>query len=189
MSGALMVVVGVVVALAGIWSIRLAVVAAAAGASWLVADAFGTSFVSGLLVAVAGGVLGLLLAILAAKVLFFVMGAAVGAVVGARLFVLLDHGDASVLLAVLFVPAVAGCFGALAARWRRRFLGWATAIAGAALVLGGLGRIAPKTLGFLADSEHPLGQASSAIAWILLTVAARWGQRRLARGRSAQAVG
>jgi hypothetical protein len=189
MSGALMVVVGVVVALAGIWSIRLAVVAAAAGASWLVADAFGTSFVSGLLVAVAGGVLGLLLAILAAKVLFFVMGAAVGAVVGARLFVLLDRGDASVLLAVLFVPAVAGCFGALAARWRRRFLGWATAIAGAALVLGGLGRIAPKTLGFLADSEHPLGQASSAIAWILLTVAARWGQRRLARGRSAQAVG
>jgi hypothetical protein len=188
MSGVLMVVVGLGVALAGIWSIRLAVVAAAAGASWLVADAFGASFVTGLLVATAGAVLGLLLAILAAKILFFVLGAAVGAVVGARLFVLLDGGDASVLLAVLFVPAVAGCFGALAARWRRRFLGWATAIAGAALVLGGLGRIAPGTLGFLADTEQPLSQALSAAAWILLTLAARWGQRRLARDRSPQAA-
>jgi len=68
MSGWLMVIVGVVVALAGIWSIRLTIVAAAAGASWLVANAFGASFATGLLVAVAGGVLGLLLALLTATI-------------------------------------------------------------------------------------------------------------------------
>jgi len=61
-------------------------------------------------------------------------------------------------------------------------LGWATAIAGAAPVLGGLGRIAPGTLGFLADSEKPLGQVLSTVA--LLTILTRGAQRALARDRT-----
>jgi hypothetical protein len=181
MSGALMVVVGAVLALTGVLSIRLAVVLAAAGASWLVADAFAASAGTGLLIAAAGGVLGLLLAVFAADALFFVMGLVAGAVAGARLFVLLDRGDASVLLAVVFVPAVAGCFAALASRWRKRFLAWATAIAGAALVLGGLGRLGPEQLRFLAEGEGPVLQSLSVALWIGLTVAARWAQAYASR--------
>lgn len=179
MSGTLMILVGTVLALSGVWSIRVAVVAAAMGSSWLLADAFGASTATGILVAAAGGVLGLLIAVLSARILFFAMGALVGAVVGARLFVLLDRGDASVVLAVIFVPAVAGCGAALAGRWRQRFLGWGTAVGGAALVLSGFGRVAPDAFGFLTDSEKPALQTLSVVIWVLLAVAARWGQHRL----------
>ena len=102
-----LVLVGVVQAVGGIWSIRLVLVCAGAGAAWLVADAFGASAGTAALVAAASGLLALLVGVLAARVLFFVVGLVVGAVVGARLFAVLDTGDASVLLAVVFVPAVA----------------------------------------------------------------------------------
>jgi hypothetical protein len=180
-----MVLVGLVVALSGIWSVRVAVMAAGAGAAWLLADAFGAGLATGLLAAASGAVLAFLTALLASKVLFFVFGAAIGAVVGARLFVQLDQGEASVLLAVVFVPAVAGCFGVLAGRWRQRFLGWATAVAGAALVISGLGRLAPDTLGALADPTTAAGQAAAAAAWVALAVLARWAHAPPERGMTA----
>lgn len=186
-----MIIVGLLLALAGIWSVRVAFLAAGFGASWLIADAFGASPLTGILVALAGGALALVVAFLASGILFFAVGAVVGAVVGARLFVLLDTGDASVLLAVVFVPAVAGIFGVMAGRWRQRFLGWATAIGGAALVLSGIGTLLPDTVGYFADSDEPWKQVASAVVWAALSVGARLVQKGLSRrdgGRSSATV-
>ena len=158
-----MVLVGLVLAVAGIWSIRLVLVSAGAGAAWLLADAFGAGTDTGLLIAAAGGLLAFLTGLLAARVLFFVVGLVVGTVVGARLFAILDTGDASVLLAVVFVPAVAVVGGVVMGRWRERLIGWATAIGGSALVLAGLGRMNADMSGFLAD---PQGYGEQAGAFV-----------------------
>ncbi len=176
----LMIVVGLVLALTGVWSLRLVLVAAGFGASWLVADAFGAGTGTSLLIALAGGVLAFVLAFLASSILFHLVGAIVGAVVGARLFVLLDTGEASALLAVVFVPAVAGIFALLAGRLRQRFLGWATAIGGAGLVLTGIGTLLSGSAGYLADTDEPWEQALAAAVWVAASVAARLFQIRRA---------
>jgi hypothetical protein len=182
-----MVVVGLLLGLAGIWSVRLALVTAGAGAAWLLADAFGAGVGTGLLIAAGGGVIALLTGVLASRVLFFAVGAVVGAVVGARLFAILDTGDASALLAVVFVPAVALVGGVVVEKWRERFIGWATAIGGAGLVLTGLGRLAPDTLGSLRDPQDTGGQLLAVLAWIALAVVGRVAQRRGLRSRRSAA--
>lgn len=174
----LMIAVGLLLGLTGVWSLRLVLVAAGFGASWLVADAFDAGTGTSLLIALAGGLLAFVLAFLASSILFHLVGAIVGAVVGARLFVLLDTGEASAMLAVVFVPAVAGIFALLAGRLRQRFLGWATAIGGAALVLTGIGRLMPESAGYLADTDEPWKQVVSALAWAAASVAARLFQIR-----------
>ncbi len=181
MSGGVMILVGLVLAFAGIWSIRLAVVAAGAGASWLVADASGAPMATGLLIAAGGGVLAFLVALLAARVLFFVLGALVGAVLGGRLFAILDTGGSSVLLAAVFIPSVAIVGGVAMARWRERLIGWATAIAGSGLVLSGLGLLAPGALGFLRAPEDSGAQIAATGLWVALAVVARLAQRSAQR--------
>ena len=117
--------------------------------------------------------------------LFFVVGLVVGAVVGARLFTILDTGDASVLLAVVFVPAVAVVGGVALERWRERLVGWVTAIGGSALVLAGLGRV-DSDVRVVGDPGDYGEQAISVAAWVALAVLARVVQRRVggSRGRS-----
>lgn len=186
MEALVLVLVGVLLAVGGIWSIRLVLVCAGAGAAWLVADAFGASAGTSALIAAASGLLALLVGVLAARVLFFVVGLVVGAVVGARLFTILDTGDASVLLAVVFVPAVAVVGGVALERWRERLVGWVTAIGGSALVLAGLGRV-DSDVRFVSDPGDYGEQAISVAAWVLLAVLARVVQRRVGgsrRGRS-----
>lgn len=194
MSGTVLIVVGLVLGLAGLWSIRWAFVAAGVGAGWLLASAFGASAGAILLVALGVGLVVMAVAVLASKTLFLAVGAIVGTVVGARLFMILDGGRASVALAVVFVPAVAVCFAVLLGRWRERLLGWATAIAGSALVLSGIGRLAPDTLGALYSPTDVPGQLVSSGSWVVLAVLARLGQHeiqvhggvsRLARRRGA----
>ena len=110
----------------------------------------------------------------------------VGAVVGARLFTILDTGDASVLLAVVFVPAVAVVGGVALERWRERLVGWVTAIGGSALVLAGLGRV-DSDVRVVGDPGDYGEQAISVAAWVALAVLARVVQRRVGgsrRGRS-----
>jgi hypothetical protein len=182
MSGGVMVIVGLVLALAGIWSARVALVAAGAGATWLVADAFGAGAAAGLLWALLGGGLALGLALVAARILFFVVGLVIGAVVGARLFATLDTGDASILLAAFFVPSMALLGGVAIERWRQRMVAWATAIAGAGLVLSGLAQIAPRALGFLGDPLSTGEQLFTTLVWIGSAVAARLAQKGLERG-------
>ncbi|MGZ5406110.1 MAG: hypothetical protein ACXWDL_15780, partial [Nocardioides sp.] len=164
---------------AGAWSIRLAVLAAGFGASWLLADVFGASTSTALLVSAAGALIVFLLSLVMSKLMFFFVGAVIGAVVGAKLFVVLDGGDASVLLAVVFVPAVAFLFAFLAQRWSRRFLAWATAFGGAAIALTGLGRLAPEQLDALYVPEDATERTLMALAWLALGLLGRWVQLRL----------
>ena len=84
------------------------------------------------------------------------------------------------LLALLFVPAVAICAGVAVQRWRAGFLRWVTAIGGSALVLSGLGRLFPHTLGFLADPQTTTSQLLSTGLWVVLAVVARGAQRSIA---------
>jgi hypothetical protein len=171
-------------AVAGIWSVRLVLVSAGAGAAWLLADAFGAGAATGLLIAAAGGVLAFVTGLLAARAVFFVVGLMVGAVIGARLFAILDTGDASVLLAVVFVPAVAVVGGVALGRWRERLVGWATAIGGSALVLAGFGQLDADLPGFLGEPEAYGQQAGAVVVWIALAVLGRVAQRRWMRPRT-----
>lgn len=182
MEALVLVLVGVLLAVGGIWSIRLVLVCAGAGAAWLVADAFGASAGTSALIAAASGLLALIVGVLAARVLFFVVGLVVGAVVGARLFTILDTGDASVLLAVVFVPAVAVVGGVALERWRERLVGWVTAIGGSALVLAGLGRV-DSDVRVVSDPGDYGEQAISVAAWVALAVLARVVQRRVGGSR------
>jgi hypothetical protein len=183
MGGSVLILVGVLLAVGGIWSVRLVLVCAGAGAAWLVADAFGASTTTALVVAAGSGVVALVVGLVAGRVLFFVLGLVVGAVVGALLFSILDTGEASVLLAVVFVPAVAVVGGVAVARWRERLVGWATAIGGSALVVAGVGRL-DSGVGLLSDPSGYGEQGIAVVAWAVLAVLARVVQRRLSRSRS-----
>jgi hypothetical protein len=185
MDGALSFAVGLVLALLGTRSIRLLFFASGFGLGWLLAAAFSASPGVSVLVGLGGGALAFLLGLIAARVAFFAMGALVGAVVGARFFAIVDRSDSNVLLALVFVPAVAICAGIAVQRWRAAFLGWVTAIGGSALVLSGLGRLFPHSLGFLADPQSTGSQWLSTALWVVLSVVARGAQRT---GRSGAAA-
>src|SRR5262245_54955728 len=141
MSSAVLLVVGVLLCFAGALSVRLAVLTAGFGLCWLLADAFGAGFVTGLIIGLVGAGVALVLTVVLSHVVMFATGAIVGAVIGAKLFVVLDDSNPSWLLAAVFVPAVAVICGYLASRYQRAFLRWATAFAGAALMLSGIGLI------------------------------------------------
>ena len=179
MSGDILILVGLVLGLTGAWSLRLTVALLGFGAGWLVANAFEASTWTALGVGAASGVLALVTAVLASRVVVFLLGLMAGAIVGAKLFLVLDQGDASLVLATVFIPAVALSCAYLAGRWRAGFIGWATAAAGAALTLSGLGLVWPSTLRLLHNPDEPGRQAVSALAWVALAVVMRLVQRAL----------
>lgn len=189
MSAAVLIIVGLLLCLAGAWSTRLAILAAGFGVAWLLADVLGAGLLAGLLVGLVGALAALLLTRLLAHVVMFFTGAVVGAVVGAKLFVVLGGSDTSWLLALVCVPAVAAVCGFLASRHQRRFLEWATAFAGAALVLSGLAVWSGRDLGLF---RHPAdaGQALLVtVTWLALGLLGRAAQRRLSRGRAQEGSG
>ena len=80
MSPAVVIAVGAVLCFAGALSVRLAVVTAGFGLSWLLADVFGASFATGLLVGLAGAAVALVLTVVLSHVVMFFTGGVVGAV-------------------------------------------------------------------------------------------------------------
>jgi hypothetical protein len=186
MTAVVLVALGAVLCLAGARSARLAVLVSGFGAAWIVADAFGASLTTTLLISLAGAALVFLVTLFISSVLFFVAGAVAGAVIGAKLYVLLAGGDSSVLLAVVFVPAVAAVFGYLGHRLRRPFLVWATAFGGAALVLTGLAMWLPADLALLTQPQDSLGYVILALAWVGLALVGALAQqnRPLWHGRT-----
>lgn len=188
MSGGILILIGLLLCLTGAWSVRLAVLAAGFGVSWLLADTFDASTSMALLIGASGALLAFLLSLVMSKLMLFFVGGVVGAVVGAELFVLLDGKNASALLAVIFIPAIAFLFAFLAQRWSGAFLAWATAFGGAALALTGLGRLAPERLEALQSPEDTTGRLVFAAAWLLLALLGRTLQVRLfGQGRSQRA--
>ncbi len=176
MSGLTMIVIGLVLGLAGGWSIRTVLMLVGFGAGWLLADVFNASLLVSLVVALAAAALAWLVLRLATTIVFFVVGGLVGAAVGARLYRLLEGGDGNLLLAAVFIPAIAIAGGWLAEKTRERFVAWGTSIAGAALVLGGLGT-AVTGLAWLRHPNEAWQAVVGTVSWIALSIAFRFSQK------------
>ncbi len=175
-SGLSMVVIGLVLGLAGGWSIRTVLTLLGFGAGWLLANVFNASLLVTLVIALVTAFFAWLMVRLAATLVFFVVGLLVGAVVGARVFRLLEGGDGNLLLAVVFIPAVAITGGWLAEKSRDKFVAWGTSIGGAALVLAGLG-VLVSGLSWLRDPSETWQAVVGVAAWVALSVAFRFSQR------------
>ena len=160
MSALALVLVGAVLCFFGARSVRLAVLAAGFGTAWLLADVFGASTTTTLVVSVAGALGAFVLTLVLSKIVLFVAGLLVGAVVGAKLFVLVNDGahGSDRALALVFVPAVAIVVGFLADRFQHTFLAWATAAAGAVLILSGLAGWATTRPRPCGDRTPPAGR-------------------------------
>ena len=176
MSGLTMIVIGLVLGLAGGWSIRTVLMLVGFGAGWLLANVFDANLLATLVIALAGALFAWLVLRLAATIVFFAVGAFVGLLVGARLFRLLEGGDGNLLLAVVFIPAVTLAGGWLAEKTRDGFVAWGTSIAGAALVLAGLG-VLVSGLAWLRDPSQAWEAAVGAVVWVALSVFFRFAQR------------
>jgi hypothetical protein len=174
MDAAALLVLGAVLCFFGTRSLRIAVLVGGAGAAWLLADALGASNTTTVLVAVAGALGAFVISLLVSSFVFFVGGLVVGAVVGSKLYVLADSGtgdgEGGWLLALVFVPAVALVCGFLASRFRKRFLSWGTALAGAALILSGLGELGSNTTDDFWRPESGAGAVTLTVLWLGLAL-------------------
>ena len=179
MSGWVVLAVGVVLCFLGVGSVHLAILASAFGLGWLLADLFGATAVTALIIAACSAVIAWVLITLVFKVARFFIGLIAGALIGARLYAIFSVGGKSVVLAVVVVVATAIVFGFLADRYRGRVILWATAIGGAGLIISSLGYIWPDTLGFLHHPEAGIQQVTSTVLWVGLSGAGWFTQRRL----------
>jgi hypothetical protein len=181
LSSGVLFVVGALLCFAGALSVRLAVLTAGFGLSWLLADVFGAGFTTGLLIGLVGAAVALVLTIVLSHVVMFATGGIVGAVIGAKLFVVLDDSDPSWLLAAVFTAAVAIVSGFLASRYQRGFLRWATAFAGAGLMLSGIGLNDGLHLQAMHHPSSTGGSVALAVVWVALALVGRTVQNRLRR--------
>jgi len=179
MSGWVVLAVGVVLCFLGVGSVHLAILASAFGLGWLLADLFGATAVTALIIAACSAVIAWALITLVFKIARFFIGLIAGALIGARLYAIFSVGGKSVVLAVVVVVATAIVFGFLADRYRGRAILWATAIGGAGLIISSLGYIWPDTLGFLHHPEAGIQQVTSTVLWVGLSAAGWFTQRRL----------
>lgn len=179
MTGWVAVVIGLLLCFAGMASLHLAVLLSGFGLAWMLADAFGASGATTLVIAAAGALAAWVLVSLVFRTALFFVGAIVGAAIGAKLYGVLQQGDGSVVVAVVFVLAVAFACGYLANRWRARVLLWLTALGGSALALSGIGRAWDGSLRALADPETQSQAAVSILVWFALAGFGWWVQRRV----------
>lgn len=171
--------VGVVLCFFGIGSVHLAIMASGFGLGWLLADLFGASGWTTLLVAAGSALILELLVALVFKVARFVVGMVAGSLIGAKLYSVSAGADRNIVLAAVVVIATALVFGFLADKFRERVLLWATAIGGAGLILSAIGLIWPDSLGFLRHPTPGGEQALSTALWAALAAAGWLTQRRL----------
>ena len=181
MTGVGLAVVGLLLCFVGLRSIHLAVLASGFALGWLVAEGLGASLAVAAIVAVCAGVVGWVLATVVFRAALFVVGGIAGGVIGAKLFGLLDGDDGNVLLAVIFVVAVAVLTGLAAQRWHETAAIGACAFGGAGLALSGVARIWPDTLGFLRTPHSTAEAVISTAVWLVLGAFGWSVQRRLVR--------
>jgi hypothetical protein len=174
-------VVGLLLCFVGLRSIHLAVLASGFALGWLVAEGLGASLGVAAIVALCVAVVGWVLATVVFRAALFVVGGIAGGVIGAKLFGLLEGGDGNVLLALIFVVAVAVLTGLAAQRFHETAAIWACAFGGAGLALSGVARIWPDTLGFLRTPDGTAEAVISAAVWLVLGALGWSVQRRLVR--------
>lgn len=173
MTAAMFILLGLFLCFLGAASIRFAILVAGFCGAWLVADELDASTGTTFLVALAGAGGALVLSIVLARFALFAAGLVLGGAIGAKLFEVLDHGDSSWLLALVFVPSVALLAGFLAQHWKKPFLVWATAFAGSAMVLTGIGRIDTGPTSELRRPDEALSGIVLAVLWIALALVGR----------------
>jgi hypothetical protein len=156
----------------------LLVAAAGFGAGWTLAEAFDADTGTVLLVAFGAAVLAYVLVLVASAFLFFVGGLCVGCVIGSKLYVLAAGDSGNLLLVLIVVPTVAVLCGLLASRWRRPFLVWATALAGAALVLSAIGRLWADAAGEMWSPQTAAGALLAVVLWVALAIGGHQIQSR-----------
>jgi hypothetical protein len=188
MTGVGVLAVGLLLCFAGLASVHLAVLASGFALGWLVAESLGGSVAVTAIVAGCAAVVAWILATVVFRAGLLVVGGVAGGVIGAKLYGLLEGDDGNAVLAVLFVLAVALLTGLAAQRFHETALIWACAFGGAGLVLSGLARAWPGTLGFLRAPGTTAEAVVDAAAWIALgalgwSVQRRW-VRRTAASRS-----
>jgi hypothetical protein len=181
MSGVGLLVVGLLLCFAGLRSIHLAVLASGFALGWLVAEGLGGSLAVAAIVALCVAVVGWVLATVVFRAALFVVGGIAGGVIGAKLFGLLEGDHGNLLLALVFVVAVAVLTGLAAQRYRETAAIWACAFGGAGLALSGLARIWPDALGFLRTPDTTVEAVIDAAAWLVLGAVGWSVQRRLVR--------
>jgi hypothetical protein len=191
MSATVLIVLGALLCFLGAVSLRLGVLVAGFAGGWLLAEVLGASTGTRALVALVAAAAVLVVTLLVSKLVFFVGGLCAGAVLGTKLFMVTDsgvgHGDPDVLLACIVVPAVGVVCGFLADRWQRGFLRLATAAAGAALLLSGIGRIGVGDADQLWHPDTAFANVVLALAWVLLTIVGfRFQRSRSRQGRRAR---
>lgn len=176
MSGLTMIIVGLVLGVAGGWSIRTVLLAAGFGVGWLLSSVFGANLVTTIVIALVGALVAWLVLRLASTIVFFALGSLVGLLVGARLYRLIEGGDGNLVLAAVFIPAIGVVGGWLAEKARERFVAWGTSIGGAALVLSGIG-VLVGFLSWLRDPEEAWQSVLGVVAWVALAVGFRLAQK------------
>jgi hypothetical protein len=184
MTGVGVLAVGLLLCFAGLASVHLAVLASGFALGWLVAEALGGSLSVIAIVAVCAAAVAWVLATLVFRAALLVVGGVAGGVIGAKLYGLLEGDDDNVVLAVLFVLAVAVLTGLATQRYHETALAWACAFGGAGLALSDLARIWPGTLGFLRTPDTTAQAVIDAAAWVLLGAAGWSVQRRWARRKA-----
>lgn len=168
---------GVALCFFGTRSLKLTAVAVGFALGAALAEALGASVTIALLVGVAGAIVGLLAVSFVVRWTVFVVGALAGGTVAASLYRHFTPGEGSALLVVIVVGAVALITGFVADRFRDRLLAAITALAGASLILTGLGELFPSALGFLDDPDEPAQSLLTAVIWLVLS-AAGWSYQR-----------
>jgi hypothetical protein len=165
----------------GVRSLHVAVVASGFALGWRLAEGSGAGLgtSASVAVAVALGAWGVATFVFHAAPFFVV--AIAGVVVRARLFSLLAHGEGSVVVAMLFVLAVAFIAELATQRFHSVVLAATCALGGAGLALTGLARQSPETLGLLRFPSTAREAVISGVAWLALTAAGWVVLRRPAR--------
>ncbi|WP_250030227.1 hypothetical protein [Paractinoplanes maris] len=178
MSSWVVLVIGLVLCFLGVGSTHLAVLATGFAVCWLLAAAFGAGTATALLISGFGAVLAWVLVSLIFRTMAFFLGTVLGSVIGAKIFTLVDTGEASVLLAVVLVPAVALVCGFLASRFRERFLLWATALGGSALVVAAIAYLVSGATE-LDDPRSATQGTVAVLVWLAIAIAGWLTQRRV----------
>jgi hypothetical protein len=187
-TGVGLVVVGLLLCFVGLRSIHLAVLASGFALGWLVAEGLGGSLGVAAIVALCAAVVSWVLATVVFRAALFVVGGVAGGVIGAKLFGLLEGDNGNVVLALVFVVAIAVLTGLAAQRFRQTAAIGACAFGGAGLALSGVARIWPDTLGFLRTPDTTAEAVISAAVWLVLGAFGWSVQRRLVRQHSDAAV-
>jgi hypothetical protein len=173
------VLVGLMLCFLGVGSVHLGVPASGFAIGWLLAESFGASPGTAVLIALGCAATAWIVVTLIFRAAGFFVGAIAGGVIGVKIYSLLEGGNRNVLLAALFVLACAALGGFLTDRFRSRFLIWICALGGAGLALSGVGRAFPAVEGWV---HHPGNTAQAVVGsavWIGLAVAGWWVQRKV----------